>query len=147
MYPDWMTTMMQGVGGMMDPASAMAAQAAAQGVPPPAPLGASMEPMPLPTARPQMAAPAVGAPLDLTPPNPTPVNPQPAKPVGGGLQSLRGVQAPAAPELQRISTPPPPRPTSAVKGGELLALLQMLQQPVGPVDRKLPSTLGAAIGR
>lgn len=62
--------------------------------------------------------------------------------------ALRGVQAPPAPSVQRISTPNAPRPTGQIKGGDLQQLLLMLQGAGGQtLDRKLPSTLGAAIGR
>lgn len=53
--------------------------------------------------------------------------------------ALKGVQAPKSPELQKISSPSPPRPTGTIKGGDLAALLQVLNAGTG---RRLPTTLG-----
>lgn len=70
----------------------------------------------------------------------------PAKP--GGLDkfadALKGVKAPANPEIQRLGTPAAPKAT-AVKGGDIIALLQALNAAPGASEYKLPSTLGAAI--
>ena len=61
-------------------------------------------------------------------------------------EGLKGVRAPANPELQRISTPAAPRPTNNIKGGELMALMQTLYGG-GPAQPQLPPTLGAALRR
>lgn len=52
-------------------------------------------------------------------------------------KALRGVQAPAAPAVQRISSPNAPRPASAIKGGELQALLMALNAMGGGPQRTL----------
>jgi len=60
--------------------------------------------------------------------------------------ALKGVKAPTGPELQRLGTPAAPRPTTQIKGGELLALMQLLNSSgQAGSEYKLPSTLGAAI--
>lgn len=63
------------------------------------------------------------------------------------LAGMRGVQMPAAPTPQRISTPAAPRPTGAIQPGAdvLLKLLMAAQQP----QQARPATmgLGQAIGR
>lgn len=60
--------------------------------------------------------------------------------------SLRGVKAPAGPELQRLATPAAPRPTNQIKGGEILALLQAMNAGgQGVSNYALPSTLGQAL--
>ena len=61
-------------------------------------------------------------------------------------EALKGVQAPKSPELQRLSTPNAPRPTTQIKGGDIIALLQAMgQQAGGGTGYSLPSTLGAAL--
>lgn len=60
-------------------------------------------------------------------------------------EALKGVKAPAGPELQKLGTPAAPRPVNSIKGGDLMALLQMLGSQAGGTDYKLPSTLGAAL--
>jgi hypothetical protein len=112
-------------------------------------------PKPLPQGQPRAVdqissqSRAPGAPLVIAPQaEPTPVGSTgAAAPVAGAqkpmadriTEALKGVKAPASPELQRISTPAAPRPTAAIKGGELLALLAAMQgQGVGP-------TLGSAL--
>jgi hypothetical protein len=96
----------------------------------------------------------VGAPLDLTSQAqktdlaaPTDMSSQskPKSAMDKFSEGLKGVKAPAGPELQRLSTPSVPRPTTQIKGGELMALLQMLGPQAGGTDYKLPSTLGAAL--
>lgn len=103
--------------------------------------------VPIPRARPAVGP---GMPLDITPPgNPAGAA---ANAQGGSVadriaQTLKGVKMPAAPETQRISTPAAPRPTTAIKGGEILALLNMMGGGGGVEGMKLPSTLGDALGR
>lgn len=63
------------------------------------------------------------------------------------LDALKGIKAPAAPELQRLGTPAAPRPTGTVKSGQLLALLQSLNAGASVGDRNLPSTLASALRR
>lgn len=63
---------------------------------------------------------------------------------------LRGVRAPTAPETQRLSLPsnaPSPRAPTPIKGGDLVALLQMMEGGYGQVKSPytLPSTLGGAL--
>lgn len=62
-------------------------------------------------------------------------------------KALQGVKAPASPVLQHISTPAAPRPTSTIKGGDLVALLQALNAAPGAGAQKLPTTLVQALGR
>jgi hypothetical protein len=91
-----------------------------------------------------------------------PLGPPPTPPEGGGsstdvsararnpaearpslAQALKGVQAPAAPVLQKISSPNAPRPTGTIKGGDLQALLLALNAGVPALTgRQLPVTLG-----
>jgi hypothetical protein len=52
-------------------------------------------------------------------------------------KALRGVQAPAAPAVQRIASPNAPRPTGTIKGGELQALLMALNSIGGGPQRTL----------
>jgi hypothetical protein len=57
-------------------------------------------------------------------------------PTGGGganklLDALRGVKAPAPPEVQRVATPPPPR-LAPIQGGEFFAMLSSLG--IGPQE-------------
>lgn len=59
-------------------------------------------------------------------------------------KALQGIKAPAGPELQRLGTPAAPRPT-AIKGGDIMALLQSLYSGPQQGSYTLPSTLGAAI--
>lgn len=83
------------------------------------------------------------------------------KPLAGGPQTqpgagnaltnaLRGVVVPKPPDAQKVSTPAAPRPTAAIKGGELLQLLELLNASsnagAGNQALKLPSTLGGALG-
>jgi hypothetical protein len=77
---------------------------------------------------------------------PTDVSAQ-SKPDGMGklAETLKGVKMPASPELQRLGTPAAPRPTTQIKGGDLIALLQSLNASPGASSYNLPSTLGAAI--
>jgi hypothetical protein len=70
----------------------------------------------------------------------------PAKKGDSLMDALRGVKAPANPEVQRISTPAAPKLTSNVKSGQLIALLNSLGGGQ-PAPRALPSTLSQAIGR
>lgn len=60
-------------------------------------------------------------------------------------ETLKGVKMPASPELQRLGTPAAPRPTTQIKGGDLIAFLQSLNASPGAASYNLPSTLGAAI--
>lgn len=99
------------------------------------PLGASLEP----------AAPSGGVPV----PTPRPPGAPTGTPAGQSnalLNSLKGVQMPAAPVAQKVSTPHAPalRP---VQGGGLLELLNALNIGAqGVPGLKLPSTLGQALG-
>lgn len=69
-----------------------------------------------------------------------------AKKPGSFADALKGVTAPKAPETQRISSPSAPRPNVQIKGGDIIALLQSLQQAkAGGLE--LPGTLGAALRR
>ena len=61
---------------------------------------------------------------------------------GGLADALKGVAAPKAPELQRISSPNAPRPTGTIRGGDLQALLLALNAGAPALERKLPMTLG-----
>lgn len=70
-----------------------------------------------------------------------------AKKAAGIAAALKGVQAPAAPAVQKISTPNAPRPSGTIKGGELQALLSALNAAPGASGIKLPTTLGSSIGR
>lgn len=75
-----------------------------------------------------------------------------AKPDGKDrlLEGLKGVKAPDAPALQRLGTPAAPRPTTAIKGGDIIALLQSLGAVGGGGGgggAGLPPTLGAALRR
>lgn len=110
--------------------------------------------VPIPQPRPAniggVAGPAQGpgAPLNIVPPGAGTETPPPAAPQSNRLlETLRGVKMPQGPELQRVATPAAPRPTSQIKSGELLALLQAAGGPAagGGVDYKLPSTLGMAL--
>jgi len=71
---------------------------------------------------------------------------------GGGekgnlAEALKGVKMPVAPEIQKLGTPSAPRVSTAIKGGQLVALLQALNAAPGAASLNLPSTLGAAIRR
>lgn len=61
--------------------------------------------------------------------------------------ALRGVTIPKPPDAQRVSSPPPYRPSSPIKGGEILQLLALLnsQGQSGGGGLQLPNTLGAAL--
>lgn len=161
--------------GMLPPAmpqvtpELLAKNAAARGVPPPpvdiaptAPssLGGSVgaaltgNTVPMPQARPtDMSASArpPGAPLDIT----SPAQNVATAAAAGGLDkkfgdigtALKGVTMPKGPELQKLGTPSAPRATTAIKGGDIIALLQSLNAAPGASGLKLPSTLSQAIGR
>lgn len=66
-------------------------------------------------------------------------------------EALRGVRAPAAPELQRLTLPsnaPAPRQPVPMKGGDLMQFLTLLNAGGGATAKTgldLPSTLGAAL--
>lgn len=111
------------------------------------PVGAPQ--VPLPVSRPTSTGAAPGAPLDITPPGAAASAAAPAgKPMADRIaEALRGVKMPASPELQRISTPAAPRPTAAIKSGELMALMAQMGggSPQGGLPFDLPATLGAAI--
>lgn len=91
-----------------------------------------------------------GAPMNIQSPAPqAPMDAQAAmakKPeLDAFAAALKGVKAPANPELQRLGTPAAPK-GHAIKGGDIMALLQALNLGAGASsDYKLPSTLGAAI--
>lgn len=89
-------------------------------------------------------------------PVPTFGSPEAAAPGVGGEGSslgslLRGVQAPKAPETQRLSGPsmaPAPRAPTPVKSGDLLQFLQLMNAGGGATAKtnyELPSTLGMAL--
>lgn len=62
--------------------------------------------------------------------------------------AARGVQVPAPPQPQRVSTPGQNRPVAAIKSGELLQLLALLAaqgQGASP-GLDLPNSLGVALG-
>lgn len=72
-------------------------------------------------------------------------------PQGGDFSSkliagLRGVQAPPGRDVVKPSTPAAPRPTNAIRGGELFAVLQALSQPGGGQQPRLIPTLGQSVG-
>lgn len=102
--------------------------------------------VPMPMARPTMGGGgAPSAPMDITSDAQKAGEGTP-KPGGSMMDALKGVKAPAAPEVQRISSPSAPRPTTQIKGGDIIALLQSLSQgKQGGLD--LPSTLGQALMR
>jgi hypothetical protein len=62
---------------------------------------------------------------------------------GGGklLDALRGVKAPAAPEVQTVRTPPPPQ-IAPIKGGEFFSLLSSLGVTPQEFVRMTQSRLG-----
>lgn len=142
---------MLGAGGSFDPSLGMTmmqnpqafGQVAAQaGIPPPAldagnppvpPLGASMDPW---------AGVRDPNAIESAPPADT------AKPAATDnsklLSTLRGVQAPPQPQLQKISTPAAPRPHSAISGNNLLPLLEAIGASA-PTARHM--SLGAVLGR
>lgn len=70
---------------------------------------------------------------------------KPEDKLGGLAAALRGTKMPADPVQQKISSPSAPRPTTQIKGGDLMALLQALNATPGASGLKLPSTLGEAI--
>lgn len=59
------------------------------------------------------------------------------------LAGLAGVQAPTPPAMQRIDTPPAPRPTGQIQGGQLAAMLAQLLGPKGFTPSQL--TLSQAL--
>lgn len=67
------------------------------------------------------------------------------EPKGSLAEALKGVKMPVAPEIQRLGTPAAPRVSTAIKGGDLIALLHALNAAPGAGAYNLPSTLGAAI--
>jgi len=71
---------------------------------------------------------------------------KPEDKMGKFAEALKGLKAPAKPELQKLGTPAAPRAT-AIKGGDVLALLQSLNAAPGASSYNLPSTLGAALRR
>ena len=85
-----------------------------------------------------LAAPPVAAPQSLEARAPLPgaegpVAPSPEDAMASAgarrpslAEALKRVQAPRAPELQKISSPNAPRPTGTIKSGELMALLTAL---------------------
>jgi hypothetical protein len=89
--------------------------------------------VPLPTPRPQGAN------------DPNAMAQAPDK-AAGFLKALQGVKAPPAPTPQKVSTPSAPlgHATSAIKGGNLIALLTALGGQV-PTTR-VPLSLGPALG-
>lgn len=138
----------------------LAKNAAARGIPPPpvdlAPaaangsVGAALtgNTVPVPQPRPAAAG-APGAPMDIRPPaqvagEAAGAGAQPQQ-RGGLAEALKGVKMPAGPELQKLGTPAAPRVSTAIKGGDLQALLMALNASPGASEYKLPSTLGAAI--
>lgn len=132
----------------------LAKNAAARGVPPPpvdftpGDVGAALtgSTVPMPQSRPQMGGP--GAPMDITSEaQKSGVAAPEGQPKGGLMDALKGVRAPAAPDLQRISSPAAPRPGPAIKGGDIIALLQSLGAGRGGGGLDLPSTLGQALMR
>lgn len=60
-------------------------------------------------------------------------------------EALKGVKAPPAPVLQKLGTPAAPRATTAIKGGDIIALLQAINAGQSGSSYNLPSTLGAAL--
>lgn len=150
-------------GAMDSPISpeVLAAQAAARGVPPPpmdlqpnaasSDVGAALtgNTVPLPRPRPQgmdVGAQRAGAPMDITS-TAQKAGEAPAGKTPSFLDALKGVKAPANPELQKVSTPAAPRVATQIKGGDLIALLSALNAAPGAGGLKLPSTLGQAIGK
>lgn len=139
----------------------LAANAAARGVPPPpmdlqpnaasSDVGAALtgNTVPLPRPRPQgldVGAQSAGTPMDITSAAQKADTPAAGK-TPSFLDALKGVKAPANPELQKLSTPSAPRPSTQIKGGELVALLQALNAAPGAGGLKLPSTLAQSIGK
>lgn len=61
------------------------------------------------------------------------------------LATLRGVQVAQPPAPQRVATPALPRPTGAIQGGQIIALLNALG--MAPQAPQLPTTLGQGLGR
>lgn len=97
------------------------------------------------TSAPQNAPMNIQSPVQQAAMNaPTDISASAKKPGGDLLDALKGVKAPAAPELQRLGTPAAPR-TTPIKGGNLLAMLQALNAGQGAGDRNLPATLAAAL--
>lgn len=151
-------------GAMDSPISpeALAAQAAARGVPPPpmdlqpdaagnGDVGAALTGNTVPLPRPRPQGLDVGAqskgPLDITSDAQKAGVAAAAAKSPSFLDALKGVKAPANPELQKVSTPAAPRVATQIKGGDLMALLSALNAAPGAGGLKLPSTLGQAIGK
>ncbi len=141
---------------MLDVGSALSGQPIVPFPSPPRPQVSPVGPSPTDMSG-SPRSPGTGAPMNINPmgqefipsavgTTPNPVNPGSAKPMADRIvDALKGVKAPASPELQRISTPPPPRPTSAIKSGDLMALLAAMSGGGGGSGPKLPSTRGAAL--
>lgn len=139
---------------------ALAASAAARGIPPPA---QDLTPPPPPvrllgsTFGPEgdvgaaLTGKSAGAPMDITSPAQKAGEAAPAAApdkMGKFAEALRGVKMPADPTVQKISSPSAPRPTTQIKGGDIVALLQALNAGAGAgAGLKLPSTLGQALGK
>lgn len=138
-----------GPGSIPSPAS-VAAEATAAGIPPPMlpPAGAEPVPdlgaslaMPMPPPRPPEAGPS-GSQL---------ANSAQASAPGENalLQTLRGIKAPPQPAAPKMGSNPaaPQASASAIKGGQIQALLQMLQMSGGGGGGlALPPTLNRALG-
>lgn len=112
------------------------------------PLGASLEPqIPMPTPNPlRQADIAQDAAQDTSDAAAVPQAPG-AVPGSALLKTLQGVQMPAPPLAQKVSTPHLP-PLKPIQGGGLMEL--MAQLGIGPQQAmpglKLPSTLGQSLG-
>lgn len=144
---------------------ALAASAAARGIPPPAHDLTPPAPPPVrllgSTFGPNdgggdvgsaLTGKSAGAPLDITSPAQKAGVASEAtatkEPLGKFAEALKGVKMPADPVLQKISSPSAPRPTTQIKGGDIVALLQALNAGAGAgAGLKLPSTLGQALGK
>jgi hypothetical protein len=105
-----------------------------------------------------MGGSAPGAPMNIQSPvqqqqvaqagAPTDISASAKKPGGDSLlDALKGIKAPASPEIQRFGTPAAPKVTANIKGGNLLAMLQALNVGQGAGDRNLPATLASALRR
>lgn len=147
---------------------ALASSAAARGMPPP-PMDLAPMRMPSPEAvqawrdgvdatKPGAVGAAltgktVGEPMDIRPPiqaqqQDAPTDVSAAKKDGKldkFAEALKGVKAPAGPELQKLGTPAVPRPYTQIKAGDLMALLQTINAGQQGGSYNLPSTLGAAL--
>lgn len=61
------------------------------------------------------------------PPSATPTAGQAPKPAASQKSPFAGLSMPTTPQAQKVSTPSAPRPTGTIKQGELLALMDLLQ--------------------